>query len=185
VLIEFQRVCRARGLATNLYTPVVTASLKQVVVGFQFVGMGVGNLSSGCQTFAVSYAGGACQLQALALAEIGNQLSQGEHNVSLSDYRTLREQEKVKLPRDMMDVVITLGRYAVLGQALCQGAGPDNPFVAAMWKLYAALQIAAPFHHRFVPPAGGNDTLRGECILPLHPACHTTGQCTRVHARGR
>ena len=83
---EFQRVCRGRGLATELYTPVVTASLKQMIVGFQFVGLGMDDLSSGCQPFAVSYAGGASQLQALATADIGNQLAQGEHSASLADY---------------------------------------------------------------------------------------------------
>ncbi len=142
---EFQRVCMARGLAPELYTPVVTATLKQMVTGFQFVGLGVDDLSSGCQPFAVSYAGGASQLQALESAEIGNQLAQGEHSASLADYRTLREQEKVKFPRDATDVVITIGRYAVLCQTLFQGTGPDNPLVVAMWKLYAALSNAVPF----------------------------------------
>ena len=132
---EFQRVCMARGLAPELYTPVVTATLKQMVTGFQFVGLGVDDLASGCQPFAVSYdaGGGGSQLQALESAEIGNQLAQGEHTASLSDYRTLREQEKVKFPRDITDVVITLGRFAVLCQTLFQGTGPDNPLVSAMW----------------------------------------------------
>jgi hypothetical protein len=181
---EFQRVCRARGLATELYTPVVTASLKQMVVGLQFVGMGVDDLSSGCQPFAVSYAGGASQLQALASAEIGNQLAQGEHNASLADYRTLREQEKVKFPRDIMDVVITLGRFAVLGQALFQGAGPDNPFVAAMWKLYAAFQNAAPFitdrYHQQVAATPNAANVYYPCILRaiqvnVHEYMHEVG----------
>jgi hypothetical protein len=142
---EFQRVCSARGLAPDLFTPVVTASLKQMVTGFQFVGLGIDDLASGCQPFAVSYAGGTSHLQALESAEIGNQLSQGEHTASLADYRTLRDQEKVKFPRDATDMVITVGRYAVLCQTLFQGTGPDNPFVAAMWKLYAALSNAVPF----------------------------------------
>ena len=168
---EFQRVCRARGLATELYTPVVTTLLKQMVIGFQFVGMGVDDLSSGCQSFAVSHTGGASQLQALASAEIGNQLSQGgEHNASLlSDYRMLREQEKVKFPRDMMDVVITMGRYAVLCQALFQGTDPDNLFVAAMWKLYVALQNAAPFitdrYHQQVAVFPSAANIYYPCIL--------------------
>lgn len=44
---EFQRVCMARGLSTDIYTPVVTAGLKQMIVGMQFVGHGVDNLRTG------------------------------------------------------------------------------------------------------------------------------------------
>ena len=51
---ELQRVCMARGLSTALYTPVVNATLKQMVSGFQFVGHGVDDLSTGCQPFLVS-----------------------------------------------------------------------------------------------------------------------------------
>ncbi len=145
IIQEFQRVCRAPGLATELYTPVVTASLKQTIVGFQFVGLGMDDLASGCQPFTVPYAGGASQLQALASADIGNQLAQGEQSASLADYRALREKEKVKFPRDAMDVIIAIGRYAVLCQTLFLGTGPDNPFVSTIWKLYAALSNAAPY----------------------------------------
>ena len=143
---EFQRVCMAWSLVPELYTSVVTTTLKQMVTGFQFIGLGVDDLASDCQPFAVSYAGGASQLQqALESAEIGNQLAQGEHTASLSDYRTLREQEKVKFPRDITDVVITLGQFAVLCQMLFQGTGPDNPLVSTMWKLYVAMNNAVPF----------------------------------------
>ena len=44
-----------------------------------------------------------------------------------------------------MDVIIAIGRYAVLCQTLFQGTGPDNPLVATMWKLYASLSNAAPY----------------------------------------
>lgn len=142
---EFQRVCMARGLSTELHVPIVTATLKQMVVGLQFVGHSVDDLSTGCQPFLVSFAGGSNHLQALEAASIGNQLAQGEQNASLADYRTLREREKIKFPRDITEVNITLGRYAVLAQALFQGTGDDNPFVATMWSLYAALTNAAPF----------------------------------------
>jgi len=152
---EFQRVCMSRGLSTELYVPIVTATLKQMVVGFQFVGHGVDDLSSGCQPFLVSFAGSTNHLQALEAASIGNQLAQGEHQASLSDYRTLREKEKIRFPRDIMEVGITLGRYAVLCQALFQGTGEDNPFVAAVWKVYSALTNAAPFiTERFQQIAG-------------------------------
>ena len=43
-----------RGLAIELYTPVVTASLKQTVLGFQFVGLGMDDLTSCWQPFAVA-----------------------------------------------------------------------------------------------------------------------------------
>lgn len=51
---ECKRVCMVRGLAIELYTPVVTASLKQTVLGFQFVGLGMDDLTSCWQPFAVA-----------------------------------------------------------------------------------------------------------------------------------
>ena len=111
---EFQRVCMSRGLGAELYTPVVTAALKQMIVGFQFVGYGVDDLATGCQPFLVTYTGSANQLEALATASLNNQLAQGEHSASLDDYRTIREKETVRFPKDIMEVGITLGRYAVL-----------------------------------------------------------------------
>ena len=142
---EFQRVCMARGLSTDIYTPVVTAGLKQMIAGMQFVGHGVDDLCTGCQPFQVAYAGSANHYRALADASVSNQLSQGEQNASLADYRTIREQERIKFPRDITEICITLTRYCVLCQTLFQGAGPDNAFVAAMWQLAASLQNASPF----------------------------------------
>ena len=105
----------------------------------------------------MSFAGSTNHSQALEAASIGNQLAQGEHQASLADYRTLREKEKIRFPRDIMEVGITLGRYAVLCQALFQGTGEDNPFVAAMWKVYSALTNAAPFiTERFQQIAGAS-----------------------------
>lgn len=83
---EFQRVCMTRGLLTELYIPIVTATLKQMIVGFQFAGHGVDDLSAGCQPFLVLYAGSSNHLQGLEAASIGNQLAQGEHRASLLDY---------------------------------------------------------------------------------------------------
>ena len=134
---EFQKVCMARGLSTELFVP--------VVIGFHFVGNGVNDLSSGCQPFLVAYAGGSSHLQALAAASIGNQLAQGEQNASLADYRTIREKEKVKFPRDVTEVSIMLGRFAVLCQVLFQGTGDAYPLVSALWTLYSAVNNAAPF----------------------------------------
>ena len=143
---ELQKVCMARGLSTELYAPIITTTVKQMVVSFQFVGYGSDDLSSGCQPFMVSYAGSAHDhYTALAAASVGNQLSQGEQNASLADYRSIREKEKVKFPRDMSEVCITLTRYAVLCQCLFQGAGGSHPFVEAMWATAAGAQNIAPF----------------------------------------
>lgn len=96
---EFQKVCMARGLSTELYSPaVVTTTLKQMLVGFLFVGHGVDDLMSGCQPFLILYAGSAHHYFAVAAADVGHQLSQGKQNASLSDYRTIREKEKLKFP---------------------------------------------------------------------------------------
>ncbi|KAI2490266.1 hypothetical protein MHU86_24316 [Fragilaria crotonensis] len=127
---EFQRVCMARGLSTEFYVPVVTAGLKQMVTGLQFLGHGVDDLSTGCQPFMVAFTGSTNHRQALESATIGNQLAQGEHSASLTDYVTLRANEKIKFPRDVMEVGITLGRFAVICQTLFQGTGPDNPLIA-------------------------------------------------------
>lgn len=143
---EFQRVCMAKGFSTELYTPIVTATLKQMIMGFQFVGNGVDDLSTGYQPFLVSYAGNVNNLLLMEAASVGNQLGQGDQSATtLTDYRTLRDREKVKFPRDTTEVCITLGRYAVLCQALFQGTGPLNPWVESIWKFVAALQNAAPF----------------------------------------
>ena len=131
---EFQRVCMARGLSTELYVPIITATLKQMAVGFQFVGHGVDDLSSGSQPFLMSFAGSSNHIQALDAA-------------SLADYHSiLREKEKIRFPRDIMEVCITLvGLCAVLRQALFQGTREDNPLVSAVWQLYAALTNAGSF----------------------------------------
>ena len=181
---EFQRVCMARGLSAELYTPIVTASLNQMVLGFQFVGHGVDDLSTGLQPFLVSYAGNTHHLQALEAASVSNQLSQGDQNATLADYRALREREKVKFPRDITEVCITLGRYAVLCQALLQGTGPPNPAVEVLWNLQAALQNAAPFiTDRFLQAAALNPTVANvyfACIVRtvqvnMHEYLHGVG----------
>ncbi len=142
---EFHRVCMARGPDTALYAPIVTTGVHQMIMGFQFVGHGVDDLGSGCQPFLVAYAGNASHTEALSAATLANQLTQGEHQASLTDYRALREQEKVKFPRDITEVCVTLSRYAVMCQALLQGTGGANPLVNALWNLTAALTNAAPF----------------------------------------
>ncbi len=124
--------------------PVVTSGLKQMIVGLQFVGHGIDDFGSGCQPFKVVFSGSTNHRQALEAANVGNQLAQGEQSASLADYVTLREGEKVKFPRDIMEVGITIGRYAVLCQSLFQGTGPDNPVVSLLWKLFAEVQNSVP-----------------------------------------
>lgn len=144
---ELHKVCLSRHLSAELYAPIITTTLKQMVVGLQFVGYGADDLSSGCQPFLVSYAGTDHHYTAMAAASIGNQLSQGEQNASLADYRTIREKEKVKFPRDLSDVCITLTHFAVLCQCLFQGTntGGEHPFVELLWATAAAMQNIAPF----------------------------------------
>ena len=142
---EFQKVCMSKGLSTELYTPIITTTLKQMVVGFQFGGHGPDDLTSGCQPFLVSYSGSANHYLAVAAASIGNQLSQSEQTASLADYRTIREKEKIKFPKDISETCITLCRFAVLCQVLFQGTGPAHPLVTAMWSTALTLQNISPF----------------------------------------
>lgn len=152
---EFHRVCQAKGLDTELYTPIITTSLKQMITGFLFVGHGVDDLASGCQPFQVTYSGTANHLEALAVASVSNQLAQGEQAASLADYTTIKEKEKVRFPRDTLDVAITLTRYAVLCHTLFQGVGPTHPFVERIWQLTAAVSNATPYiTDRFQQMAG-------------------------------
>lgn len=134
-----------RGLSIEIYTPVVTTALKQMVVGFQFPGHGADDLSLGCQPFLVSFSGGQHQSQALAAASLANQLAQGEQSASLTDCRSIRDSEKIKFPQSVEQVCISLMRYAVLCQALFQGVGPKHPFVEALWATAVGLQNLTPF----------------------------------------
>ncbi|KAI2491966.1 hypothetical protein MHU86_22586 [Fragilaria crotonensis] len=95
IVQEFQRVCSVRGLSSEFYVPVVTSSLKQMIVGFQFVGHGIDDLGSGCQPFMVVFSGSTNHRQALEAASVGNQPAQGEHSASLADYVSLRAGEKI------------------------------------------------------------------------------------------
>lgn len=142
---EMQKVCMARGLSTELYVPVVTTSLKQMILGFQFAGHSADDLATGCQPFLVAYAGKAHHLQVTASSAVANQLSQGEQNASLADIRTIRDGEKIKFPQTISEVCITLFRYAVLCQTLFQGVGARHPFVEALWSACVGLQNISPF----------------------------------------
>ena len=54
---ELNKVCLRRGLTPNVYSPVVTLKLKQLVTSLHFVGNGQDNIVSGCQQFLVTYTG--------------------------------------------------------------------------------------------------------------------------------
>ena len=184
IVQECQRVCSARGVSAELYTPIVTAALRQMALGFQFVGHGFDDLSTGLQPFLVSYAGHTHHLQALEAASVSDQLSQGDHTATLADYRSLREREKVKFPRDITEVCITVGRYAVLCQALLQGTGPPNPVVDLLWNLYVSIQNATSFiSDRYLQAAATNPTVANvyyPCIVravqvSMHEYLHSVG----------
>lgn len=143
---ELQKVCVARGLSTQLYVPVVTTTLKQMIVGFQFPGHSADDLETGCQPFLVAYAGKAHHLQATSASAIADQLAQGDQSATLADIRTIREGEKIKFPLNASEVCVTLFRYAVLCQTLFQGAGgPRHPFVETLWKVATGLKDIEPF----------------------------------------
>lgn len=72
---EFARVCNTKGLATELYCPVVTTSLKQLVVGFGFAGVGPDDLATGLNPFQVTYAGAQDYYTAQAAASVAQQLA--------------------------------------------------------------------------------------------------------------
>ena len=138
-------MCVARGLSTQLYIPVVTTTLKQMIVGFQFPGHSVDDLGTGCQPFLVAYAGKAHHLQVTTALAVADQLAQGDQSASLADIRTIREGERLKFPLNASEVCVTLSRYAVLCQTLFQGTGPRHPFVEALWKVATGLKDVEPF----------------------------------------
>ena len=119
----------------------------------------------------VSYAGSDNHYESLAMANVSNQLAQGDHNATLSDYRTIRNSEKIKFPRDITEVGITLSRsYAVLCQCLFQDTGPQHPFVNAMWTLSMGIQNNAPFiSERYY------NISRTPAVASIFCACSTCG----------
>lgn len=182
---ELQKVCMARGLSTELYTPVVTSGLKQMVVGFQFIGLGADDLTTGCQPFQVAYTGSANHYMALAAASVSHQLAQGEHSASLSDYRTIREKEKVRFPKDVTEVSITLHRFAVLCQVLFQGTGDTHPFVEAMWGVAVGVQNLAPFiterYHSVARLPGIGTTYYARILRAIQLSVHDYMQTVAVN----
>jgi hypothetical protein len=107
---ELTKVCLMRGLAPDIYCPVVTTGLRQMVVSLNFAGFGPDDLSSGCQPFMVTYTGATDYYRAQENASVAQQLEHGTANATLADIRELKEKEKVKLPRDLAQVGLTLQR---------------------------------------------------------------------------
>lgn len=162
---ELTRVCTGRGLTPDLYCPVVTTSVKQMVTSLNFAGPGPDDLTAGCQQpFLVAYTGAEDHYRAMDAAMVVNQLAQGTANASLADIREIRDKEKVRIPRDLNQVSYSLQRFAVLVHALFQGPGTTNPFVASMWTL------ANTFNKRLPLFLGQHQALRGTPWYEVYPA---------------
>lgn len=161
---EMTRVCVGRGLTPDLYCPVVTTGVKQMIASLNFAGNGPDDLTAGCQPFLVAYTGANDHYRALDHAMVANQLEQGTANASLSDIRDIRDKEKVKMPRDLHQVSLTLQRYAVLVHTLFQGPGEPNPFVRCMW------QLASMFHERLPHFLSQHQSLVGTPWAEVYPA---------------
>ena len=145
---EFAKVCQLKGLAPELYCPVVTTSLKQMVVGFAFAGVGPDDLASGCNPFQVTYAGARDYYAAQAAAGVAQQLDQGLHNANLADIQAIKDKERVRFPSDLHQVAITLQRYAVLVQTFVRGETGGRPSVRAIpLEFGGGLPKPTPFHH--------------------------------------
>lgn len=143
---ELTRVCLARGLAPELYCPVVTTGLKQMVTSFNFAGHGSDDLTTGCQPFLIVYTGSGDYYRAQESAAVATQLDQGSTNATLADIRELRSTEKIKMPKDLHHVSLTLQRYAVLVHTLFQGAGNGHTLVQAIWLLANTFQAKLPLY---------------------------------------
>lgn len=143
---ELSKVCLMRGLSPELYCPIVTTAVKQTITSFTFAGAGVDDLASGCNPFLVSYAGSRAQQEAHEVANLSLQLDQGINQATLADVRSIRDKEKVKLPRDLHQVAVTLQRYAVLAHTLFQSEnGPRHPLVRTLWHLAETFAARLPF----------------------------------------
>jgi hypothetical protein len=143
---ELAKVCLVRGLAPELYCPVVTTAVKQTITTFTFAGSGIDDLASGCNPFLVSYSGAKAQQEAREIANLALQLDQGVNQATLADVRSIRDKEKVKLPRDLHQVAVTLQRFAVLTHMLFQSeTGHRHPLVRTLWHLAETFAARLPF----------------------------------------
>ena len=124
---------------------------------------------SACQPlFLVSYAESTHRYNAVAATNVGTILFQGAQKAGLCDYRTIREKEKLKFPRDISKVCITRTRFAVLSQCLFQGHGLPQLLVKAMRTMVAASRMV---HHS------------SPNVLTLYPGSQASRPCTMQGAR--
>jgi hypothetical protein len=166
-----QVCCGRRGLTPDLYCPVVTTNLKQMIASLNFAGNGPDDLTAGCRPFPVAYTGANDHYRALDHAMVANQMEQGTANATLAaDIRDIRDKEKVKMPRDLHQISLTLQRYAVLVHTLFQGPGEPNPFVRCMWHL------ASTYHERLPHFLSQHQTLAGTPWGEIYPA-HVVRKC--------
>ncbi|KAI2505102.1 hypothetical protein MHU86_9290 [Fragilaria crotonensis] len=92
---ELTRVCTGRGLTPDVYCPVVTTAIKQMVANLNFAGHGgPDDLAAGCQPFLVTYSGTEDHYRAMDNATVANQLDQGVANAYLADIRDIQEKER-------------------------------------------------------------------------------------------
>jgi hypothetical protein len=62
----------------------------------------------------VTYTSARALQEAQEVASTTQQLEQGSQNASLADIKSIKERERIRFPRDLHHVCITLQRYAVL-----------------------------------------------------------------------
>ena len=142
---EFTNVCLTRGLAPELYAPMVSTTLMQMITGFSFAGTRPSELAGGCSPFLVTYTSARALQEAQDLAATIQQLEQGSQNASLADIKAIKFKERIRFPRDLHTVSITLQRYAVLLHCLFQGVGPPHPLVRSAWAVAEDFRTKLPF----------------------------------------
>lgn len=162
---ELTKVCLARGLAPELNCPVVTTALKQMVTTFNFAGHGNDDLTSGCQPFLIAYTGSGDYYRAQEAAAVAAQLDHGNANASLADIRELKNTEKLRMPRDLHQVGLTLQRFAVLAHTLFQGPGASHTLVQALWLLSNTFQAKLPLYVEKLREVQGTPTAE---MYPAH-----------------
>ena len=164
---ELQRVCMERKLAPEVYVPVVTTALLQMIVGFQFTGFGSDDLGTGCQQCLVAYSGGANHVATLSAANLSSQLTQGDQNANLADMRVIRESEKLKAPTDISQTCITLHRYAVLCQALFKVT--ESP--TSSWKHNGSWRMIYRMLRHSLQISSNNSTQQFQQVSASPPLC--------------
>ena len=116
-----------------------------MISGFSFAGTGPNELAGGCSPFLVVYTGARALQEAQDVAATTHQLEQGSQNASLADIRSIKDKERIRFPRDLHHVGISLQQYAVLLQCLFQGSGAPHPLVRSVWALADDFRTKLPF----------------------------------------